>query len=243
VLRLEDGGFVLKTAREIVSAKIANCVTLLRRHGDGRPREALGEASRALQAVATRAQGATSLEALLGHEGAAASAYFGAFHGMIRFPEFRFERRTKHPPADRMNALLSYLYTLLHRNVASLIFARGLNPFLGVLHKDRFNHMSLASDLMEEFRALADATAIYLVNNRMVEAGSFRQDPEHGWILEDAERRKVIGVFEAAMCREVYHPLLGRPLSYRRCIEAQVALIARAVLGMVPEYRAFRKRG
>jgi CRISPR/Cas system-associated endonuclease Cas1 len=77
----------------------------------------------------------------------------------------------------------------------------------------------------------------------MVEAGSFRQDPEHGWILEDAERRKVIGVFEAAMCREVYHPLLGRPLSYRRCIEAQVALIARAVLGMVPEYRAFRKRG
>lgn len=235
----DDDALSLALARSFVVGKIRNQRILLRRN-------ARFDADRALQELArlTRAaHQATSAELLLGVEGMAARTYFSTFGQLIREPMgFDFEARVRRPPSDPINALLSFLYSLLMKECVHALLAVGLDPFRGFYHRLRYGRPSLALDLAEEFRPLlADSVVLTLVNNRLVTTGDFIVRGA-SCALTDSGRRTVIGTFEQRIDTLVRHPLFGYSLSYRRVLELQARLLARRVSGELPGYRPFTTR-
>ncbi|MDE3059088.1 MAG: CRISPR-associated endonuclease Cas1 [Bacteroidota bacterium] len=244
-LRVLDSEFVLATAKAIVRGKIENSVDVLQRQHRKSHRIVLTEAIHALRTIQRKLDDAKSLDQLLGYEGTAAARYFDAFSTMLLNSDFHFSKRTRQPPQDRMNSLLSFFYTLLFYNVYSLAQAYGLNPFWGVLHRDKRNHPSLVSDLIEEFRCVVESAAIYMVNNKMIRRTDFYENKTSGipFLLNDAARRKVLRVFEEAMQQTTLHVDSGRSMSIRRCIEAQVRMLVQVILSERPVYVPFRRGG
>lgn len=232
----------LDFARRIVAGKILNCRTLLRRNSPDVPSSTLGD----LQVLAQRADRAESLESLLGIEGAAARSYFGEFGGMLKpvggeFP-FDFNGRNRRPPRDPVNALLSFLYALLVKDLTLTTFAIGFDPFLGFYHQPRYGRPALALDLVEEFRPLiADSVAITLVNNGEIREQDFIS--RAGAVSLTTEgRRTVIAAYERRMEVTVTHPVFGYKISYRRVLDVQTRLLARLLGGEIPAYPVFRTR-
>jgi len=171
----------------IVSAKIANCRSVLRRalrdHGDVVNKKRLTQAVDELSECLRSAQESRDVDELRGIEGRAARAYFGVFDELVLEDRsgFAFEGRNRRPPKDNMNALLSFLYTMLRHDVQSALEVIGLDPYVGFLHRDRPGRPSLALDLMEELRPyLADRIALSLVNRRQITSKGFRhlENPE-----------------------------------------------------------------
>ena len=184
-------------ARQMVFGKIKNCRTMLRRNHREPPSGVLAELDR----LADRARTASSLDTLLGIEGAAARTYFSEFQGMIkgRSLEFDFRGRNRRPPRDPVNAVLSFLYAMLIKQAMVMAFTVGFDPYLGFYHQPRYGKPALALDLVEEFRPLiADSVCLSLINNG--ELG-----PEHFITRGDAAgltqngRRKVIEAYERRM--------------------------------------------
>jgi CRISPR-associated protein Cas1 len=240
----DDADASLSLARKFVSAKIRNGRVLLRRNGDNR----LADAVRELHRLARRAERAADAASLLGLEGAAARAHYRAVSELFR-PQashdrfaFDFERRSRRPPRDRANAVLSFLYALLTKECALAARRVGFDPLLGFYHQPRFGRPALALDLMEEFRPLiADSTLLTLVNGRRLTPGDFVQ--RAGAVsLTASGRRTVIGSFEQRMATNIVHPLFGYRVSYRRALELQARILAGALLGDMPEYRPFVTR-
>lgn len=233
----------LALARTFIRTKVLNCRTLLRRNHREPPPAVL----RALAALAGRAGRAPSLDALLGVEGTAARTYFAHFGGMLKprrgetWP-FDFRERNRRPPRDPVNALLSFAYALLTKDVTVTLLGVGFDPHLGFYHQPRYGRPSLALDLMEEFRPLvADSVVLSAVNNGEVEAEDFLR--RAGAVaLTDAGRRKFLEAYERRMDTLVTHPLFGYRLSYRRLLEVQARLLARHLLGELGRYPAFRTR-
>lgn len=226
-------------ARSIVVAKIRNQRVLLRRNGGGAVRPAVEELGR-LAAAASRA---ASKDLLLGLEGLAARVYFRAFASLLQTPfDFGFELRHRRPPTDPVNALLSFVYSLLVKECTSALLAVGLDPHRGFYHQLRYGRPSLALDLAEEFRPLVgDSSVLTLVNNRMVDPGHFiRRGP--ACALTDDGRRRVIEAFEGRMDTLIRHPVFGYSVSYRRVLELQARLLARWISGELPRYRPFTTR-
>lgn len=236
----------LHLARRIVETKIQNSRTLLRRNwrqGD-RPDDVL----ELLKDDARRAGRAEDLSSLLGIEGAAAARYFRCFGGMLQRDDderalaFDFETRNRRPPTDPVNALLSYAYALLTRAWTVAVTAVGFDAYRGFYHQPRYGRPALALDLMESFRPLvADSAVIQAINNGEVRpsdfisvAGSVNLTPEG--------RKRFIGTFERRLAQEVTHPLFGYRVSYRRLLEVQARLLARHLLGDIPDYPDFRTR-
>jgi CRISP-associated protein Cas1 len=238
----------LRIARGLVEAKIANQRTMLRRNWkpDERPERPLADLKR-LQQQARRAD---ALETLLGIEGQAAALYFSHFQGVLRTPaeddeivrSFDFSKRNRRPPADPVNAMLSFAYTLLVRTVTVTLQAVGFDPFRGMYHQPRYGRPALALDLMEPFRPLlADSVVIQVVNNGEIRpsdfvsaAGSVNMGPEG--------RKRFIAAYERRLDHEVTHPLFGYRLSYRRLLELQARLFGRHLLGELDEYPNFTTR-
>ena len=227
-------------ARQMVFGKIKNCRTMLRRNHRESPSGVLAELDR----LADRARTASSLDTLLGIEGAAARTYFSEFQGMIkgRSLEFDFRCRNRWPPRDPVNAVLSFLYAMLIKQAMVMAFTVGFDPYLGFYHQPRYGKPALALDLVEEFRPLiADSVCLSLINNG--ELG-----PEHFITRGDAAgltqngRRKVIEAYERRMDTLVTHPLFGYAVSYRRILELQARLLSRHLLGELPAYPVFRTR-
>ncbi len=235
----DDAAASLAFARAFVVGKVRNQRTLLRRNA----REDVAPALRELARLARRAQEAPSADELLGVEGAAARAYFAHFGGLLRDPlDFDFRARVRRPPADPVNALLSFLYSLLVKECVAALLAVGLDPHRGLYHQLRYGRPSLALDLAEEFRPLvADSVVLTLVNTGMVGAGDFlRRGP--ACTLKNEPRRRVIAAFEERLDTLIRHPLFGYAVSYRRILLVQARLLARAVAGELPAYRAFTTR-
>ena len=223
----------LAVARWIIVGKIKNCRTLLRRHLPEGNELLLSQ----LADSADEAACALSAESLLGIEGMAAKLYFSGFAKLLRGGEtFRFENRNRRPPTDPANALLSFVYSMLTRELTVAVQAVGFDPMLGMFHRPRYGRPSLALDLAEEFRPLiADSTVLMLVNNGEVSAESFVS--RGGAVaLTDAGRKAVIAAFERRMETEVTHPLFGYKASYRRILEVQARLLSRVLLGELAEY-------
>ncbi len=227
-------------ARGMISGKIKNCRTLVRRNDSGVSRELLALMAR----LAKDAEGAPSSESLLGIEGAAAEAYFSRFDYLLKTGSngFSFENRNKRPPKDPVNAVLSYLYGILVKDLFVTLLAVGFDPYLGFYHRPRYGRPALALDMMEEFRPLiADSTAVTLFNNGELSKKDFIR-AGFGISLTPDGKKKVVGGYERRMETEITHPLFGYTVSYRRVLEVQARLLARVISGEIKEYPAFCTR-
>lgn len=235
-LRLSDEAFALEAAKVLVQGKIRNMTRLMllraRQYGD----PVLRTAAVRLKSTASHMEGVSDLEALRGVEGAAARVYFESFGHMLRNDRFSFSGRNRRPPLDPVNALLSFVYTLLTNEVLSAIKACGLDPYLGSLHALSYGRPSLACDLVEEYRCfLGDRLVLGLVNRKAVcpEDFVYRKSPP-GMFADEAEMkakrpvemkpavsRALIGAYEEMMKRDVFYAPINRRISYRWMILQQ----------------------
>lgn len=215
----------LALAQRFVLGKIRNGLVFLRRNGaEGweRLKEALLEAERAQDE-----------EALRGAEGRAADLYFRAFAELLP-EEFAFGERSRRPPRDPANSLLSLAYTLLAKECESALLVAGLDPYVGYLHEVRYGRPSLALDLMEEFRSvLADSVVLSLLNNRRVTLEDF-DDSEGFPRLRKEAWPKFLRAWEERLNERVQHPLLRKRLAYREILLAQARILVKHLLGSFP---------
>ena len=182
----------------------------------------------------------TSLETILGLEGAGSAAYFRCFGKLISEREqWPFAGRVKRPPTDPVNALLSFGYSLLTNKVASAVQLVGFDHFVGYLHSSFYGRPALALDILEEFRPfIVDSVVLTLFNHRMLTPGDFVV--ELGAYSLKQEKRKVFFTkLEERLNEEIHHPNFGYKTSYRRCIELQVRLLAKCLTGEIDEYPPF----
>lgn len=229
----------LRLARAFVSAKIRNGRTLLRRNSNPPDEELLA----ALARSADEADAATSLESLLGIEGMAAKRYFSGFARLFKEERgFSFEGRNRRPPSDPVNAVLSFLYSVLSREMTVAVMGAGLDPFLGFLHRPRYGRPALALDLAEEFRPLlADSVVITLFNTAELQPGDFITRG-NAVTLKPTAKKAVLGAWERRLNTEITHPVFGYTISYRRILMVQARLLGRVLSGELPEYPAFKTR-
>lgn len=237
--RAGDPAFCLAAAKTIVAGKLHNGRVLLQRHNRTRRDPELAATVEELAGVIRKVPQAATLEELHGQEGNGAARYFEAF-GRLVGPEWGFTRRVRRPPTDPVNSLLSLGYTLLFYNVYALIRARGLHPYVGHLHTMRDRHPSLASDLMEEFRAPAvDSLVLYMLHSNLLKPDDFyRSKDESGpCLLTDAARKVFLKQFEVKMGTKITHPSTGYVADYRRCIDLQAYQMAQYIRGEIVAYQ------
>jgi CRISPR-associated protein Cas1 len=240
-----DPAFCLRLARGLVASKLRNSRTLLRRNWrDGTaPEVVLG----GLQRAARAAREANDLAELLGVEGNGGAIYFGGFGAALRLDAdavggFNFRNRNRRPPTDPVNALLSFLYALLVRELNVILSAVGFDPYRGFYHQPRYGRPALALDMMEPFRPLvADSVALTAINNGEVRPGDFVY-AGRACALGPSGRKKVIAGFERRLGQEITHPLFGYRLSYRRLLEVQARLLGRHLMGEIAEFPAIEPR-
>jgi len=237
--RAADGDFCLEVAKAVVRGKIANARTICMRRNRELGDKKIGGVVRRLERARRKAAKASSIEAVRGQEGAAGAAYYEAFGRMIKAEGFSFEKRTKRPPKDTVNALLSLGYTLLHNNVYAMINVVGLDPYQGFFHAVKHGHPALASDLSEEFRAIVvDSLVLAVINKGIIKPGDFR--PSRGGIYLTKEGlKKFVGQYEGRMSSKVMHPHFGERMSYMQCIERQVRFFSWVLTGREEEYKPF----
>ena len=234
-------------ARSVVAGKVANQRAVLQRavrdHGDEMTeatRAGLDAACDRMASILRRVTfGEDTLDGLRGSEGEAANLYFGVFDSLVRSPdpELRWRGRSRRPPLDPLNALLSFLYTLLVHDCRSACEGVGLDPAVGFLHRDRPGRPSLALDLMEELRApLADRLALSLVNRRQLRAGDFRQLDGGAVQLTDEARKLVLTAWQERKKEERQHAFVGEkaPLGLVPWLQAQ--MLARHLRGDLDAY-------
>ena len=240
----DNPDFCLSLARTIVAGKIRNQRTMLRRNSRDLPDGLLHRMAESRR----RADTATSLEQLLGIEGNAARDYFSNFSLMFKADEgastttFNFESRNRRPPRDPVNALLSFLYSLLVKDLVATLVGVGFDPYLGFYHQPRYGRPALALDLMEEFRPLvADSVAIGLINNGEIRPIDFITRAG-ACALNESGRKRVIEAYERRLDSFVTHPFFGYAVSYRRVFEVQARLLSRWLQGEIPRYPSFCTR-
>lgn len=237
----------LQIAKRLVTVKIRNCRTLIRRNSGEPPARTLDR----LKQLVSSAEEATSLESLLGIEGTAARIYFEAFGEILKPPgeekesaalSFDFDGRNRRPPRDPVNALLSLGYSLLAKDLTIALQAVGFDPFLGFYHQPRYGRPALALDLMEEFRPLVvDSVVLSAVNTAGVKLSDFIR--RGGAVtLTPSGRGKFLRAYERRMDEEITHPIFGYKISYRRTLEVQIRLLARYLTGEIAEYPPFATR-
>lgn len=238
-LRSEAGD--LPTARRMIEAKILNSRTMLMRNA--RKRDPAAETR--LKRLAEKAARATDIPGLLGIEGTAARTYFQQFSsmfGLSALPHFELEQRNRRPPKDPINALLSFSYSLLTKELVAAVAAVGMDPFIGLFHRVGHLRPAAALDLMEEFRPIvADSVVIQVINNGEVGPSDF-VTALGGVTLKPDARRKVIAAFERRVNHEIKHPTFGYKVSYRRIFEVQARVLAAHLLGELDTYTGFRTR-
>jgi CRISPR-associated protein Cas1 len=232
----------LAVARAIVAAKIANQRGVIRRairdHRD--PAGKLELAERRLSAAARAALASTDIDSLRGTEGDAANAYFAVFGDMVRVADLSFHNRSRRPPLDPVNALLSFLYVLLTADCRAAAEAAGLDSQMGFLHRDRPGRPSLAIDLMEEFRApLADRACLTLLNRRQVDASDFRHEETGAVFLRDDARKTVLTAWQERKRTTVTHSFLSEKMPLGLVPHVQAQLLARHLRGDLDGYPAY----
>jgi len=265
--RAIDADWALETARAIVTVKIHNARTLLRRYarrmsesanqqnndasphvgdatGSSAPSAPLTEAADQLTDLIQRAQHCRTVNSLSGFEGRGAAVYFSVFRNLIQEEEWTFEGRNRRPPRDPVNAMLSYGYTILTHNVESAVRTVGLDPYIGFLHQPSYNRPSLALDLVEPFRCIVvDSVVLRSLNNNIIR-------PEHfDFCAADAYPVRLLDEGKSLYIRELEtrfnltfkHPDNRRQVTYRRCLELQARQLARC-LQTGKRFRPFKVR-
>jgi CRISPR-associated protein Cas1 len=188
-------------------------------------------------------QAGTVWGTLQGLEGAGSAQYFGVFGRLLKGdPKLGFETRSRRPPRDPVNALLSYGYTLLLHQCCAGLQTVGLDTYVGYLHSSQYSKPSLGLDLMEEFRIpVVDSVVVTLINNRILTGNDFVEEMG-AFRLKDRPRRTFLEKFEERLNTEIVHPIFKYKATYRRCIELQARLLGKALTGEIASYPPFKVR-
>jgi len=239
----DDEERALPIARSFITGKIVNCITVLRRgirdHDDTVDSEGLRSTEQWLVGALEALDACTDLGALRGLEGSCAQRYFRAFDDLILHQKdvFFLRDRNRRPPLDPMNAMLSFLYTLLAHDVGSALETVGLDPYVGFFHADRPGRPSLALDLMEELRPyLADRLTLSLVNLRQVNVRDFEFRENGSVMLNEKGRKKVLTAWQNRKREEIVHPFLREKIPVGLLPFAQALLLARYIRGDLDGY-------
>ncbi len=244
---LNDAEATCALARNFVRGKLQNQVQVLQRAARERPEsaDALRRAVSQIRAYLQSVETARDLDALRGAEGYASKVYFDALDGLItaQRDSFRMLARTRRPPRDRFNALLSFVYSLLTSDCVSALEGVGLDPQVGYLHALRPGRPALALDLMEELRsALADRFALSLVNLQQLTPDHFEERPGGAVLLNEAGRRELLVAYQKRKQEQVYHPVLDARIPWGLVPHIQARLLARVLRGDILEYPPFQIR-
>jgi CRISPR-associated protein Cas1 len=236
----------LEIARTVIIAKVANSRTVLQRalrdHAEKGGREEIEVAVRRLGHLLEELRSPLTIEILRGKEGDAANTYFGVFNHLINSQKenFFFNARSRRPPLDNMNALLSFLYTLLVHDASAALEAVGLDPQVGFLHAARPGRPSLALDLIEEFRPfLADRLALSLVNLRQLQGKDFERTESGAVNMSDTARKELLTAYQKRKQEEIFHPFLDEQISIGLLFHVQALLMARHLRGDLDGYPPF----
>jgi CRISPR-associated protein Cas1 len=239
----DNHGQSAEIARAVVTAKVANQRVVLLRALRDHPGMATGSEVKAagndLRRTLAVLQKPHSLDSVRGMEGDAARRYFGVFDHLIvaRKEEFFFRERSRRPPLDNMNALLSFLYTLLVHDIRSALETVGLDPAVGFLHRDRPGRPSLALDLMEELRpVLADRLALSLVNRQQVKGKGFKTTETGAVVMDDETRKEVLVAYQKRKQEELQHPFIDEKVALGLLPYVQALLLSRYLRGDLDGY-------
>lgn len=228
-------------ARLMVAAKIANSRSVLmrevRNHGSN---TAIESAVKHLGASLRRVRSASTVPEIMGMEGDAANTYFGVFNELLRGSGFAFSGRVRRPPTDPVNALLSFAYTLITHECASALQGVGLDPYVGYLHQDRPGRLSLALDLLEEFRASwADRFVLTLINRQQVKMNDFVTEASGAVRLTDDARKTLLTAWQERKQVEIMHPYLEEQVPIGLLPHCQAMLLARHIRGDTEFYTPY----
>lgn len=231
----------LKIARLMISAKISNSRSVLlrelRNHGEN---IALATAAKHLTASKRNSEHAASLAELMGIEGDAAARYFSVFNDLVRGSGMAFSGRIRRPPTDPVNALLSFVYSLITQECMSALMGVGLDPYVGFLHRDRPGRASLALDLLEEFRAAwADRFVLTLVNRRQIQLSDFVIEASGAVRLTDDARKTLLVAYQERKQVEILHPYLQEQVPIGLLPHCQAMLLARHIRGDMQMYTPY----
>lgn len=242
----DDEAQSLPIAASFLIGKIHNSRKVLERalrdHALLVDKDALGKASAFLKETLRALPTCKRISELMAFEGSAAKVYFGVFDHLIlhQKEDFRFEERSRRPPLDNMNSLLSFLYTLLTNECVSALETVGLDPFVGFLHADRPGRPSLALDLMEELRPIfADRLALSLVNRKQITGKGFTKKESGGILMDDETRKAVITAWQERKKEEIEHPYLKERIPFGLIPHVQALLLARHLRGDLDAYPPF----
>ncbi|HWR24065.1 MAG TPA: type I-C CRISPR-associated endonuclease Cas1c [Feifaniaceae bacterium] len=242
----DDEAESAKIARCFLFGKLYNSRWVLERATRDHPlqvdAERLKAVSASLLSLLPALMDCADLGELRGMEGSAAEQYFGCFNELIlqNKGDFRFSERTRRPPMDNLNALLSFAYTLLGNDCAAALEGVGLDPYVGFLHRDRPGRISLALDLMEELRSVfADRFVLYLINNRMLTKKDFVQKENGAVLLTDDARKAMLAAYQERKQELITHPFLEEKLPWGLVPHTQALLLARFLRGDLDTYPPF----
>lgn len=189
-----------------------------------------------------KAQSCENADSLRGIEGEAAAVYFSVFDDMIlqQKEDFYFKGRSKRPPLDKVNAMLSFAYALTTNMCVAALESVGLDAYVGFLHTDRPGRCSLALDLIEEFRSvLCDRFVLTLINKRMIDSGAFDEKEDGAVLLNDQGRKLFLQAWQAKKQEELRHPFLDEKIQWGLLPYVQALLLARYLRGDLDEYPPF----
>lgn len=253
-----DPGRAFALAKGFVYGKLANMRTILLRANRKREDDEIAQAASSIKGVMEQVeelerepgapppdpsdpQADSAYGSLLGLEGSGTARYFGVFGRLLK-DDWDFQGRTRRPPRDPVNALLSFGYVLLTNQAASAVSIVGLDPYVGFLHSSQFGKPALALDVVEPFRSVVvDSVVLTLLNNRMLTEDDFEEKFE-AWRLSDDGRRTFLTKFEERLDTEITHPIFDYKATYRRCLELEVRLVSKWLTGEVETFDPFRVR-
>ena len=242
----DDSALACKIARNFIIGKVFNSRWIIERatreHALSVDCAKLKRVSAQLQNLIGLIKECTSNEQLRGYEGEAASLYFSVFDDMILQQKeyFYFNGRSRRPPMDRVNAVLSFVYTLLVNNTASALESVGLDPYVGFLHTDRPGRMSLALDLMEELRSvMADRFVLSLINKRIINSDGFTVRENGSVLMSDETKKIIITQWQNRRQEKICHPFLEEKIEWGLVPYAQALLLARTIRNDLDAYPPF----
>ena len=242
----EDASASARIARSFLFAKVYNSRWILERATRDHPQRidvaAIKETCAALAAQMNSIAACEDPDVLRGLEGSASERYFSHLDQMILIDDerFRFKTRNRRPPMDRVNAMLSFLYSLLANTCAAALQQAGLDPYVGFLHCDRPGRISLALDLMEEFRGLfCDRLALTMINTRIISPKDFDCKENGAVFLNDTGRKAVINAWQNRKQEIILHPYLNEKIPWGLAPHIQAVLLARYLRGDLDAYPPF----
>ena len=231
-------------ARNIIAAKIVSSRAVLQRQirnyeSTSNLKAAVGRLKRSLE----QARNCKQIDSLRGTEGEAAFVYFSVFGDLIRNPVFEFNGRSRRPPKDEVNAMLSFLYSLLGQDISAALQAVGLDPQVGFLHSDRPGRDSLAQDVLEEFRAFwVDRLVLSLINRKQVNLKGFKTESSNAVQMNDETRKAILVAYQEKKQEEIMHPFLKEKVPIGLLPHVQAQLLAAHLRGDLEQYPPFVSR-